>query len=167
MDTFINYIGDNYDIVKYKLSKICSNFNGILFDEDIFHDTIIKIDDRLGKKILNDNEYEKYMFKSFRTNLVRDKLYHRNCMTTHTFDISEYETPYTLKYVEHTIDFGLVIKILDKKFGETLTRAYIDWLSGYTIKEVMDKHDIDSGYYYIKQMTNYIRGYYKNSMMIY
>lgn len=167
METFLNYIGDNYDKVKLNLNKLCNGFNNILFDEDIFHDTIIKVDENLGKKILKPTDYEKYMCKSFRTNLVRDKLYHRNSMTNHTFDFAEYEIPFTIDYVEHTIDFGMVINILDKKFGQRLTRAYIDWLSGYTIKEVMDKHDLDSGYYHIKQMTNYIRGYYENNMMIY
>lgn len=167
METFLNYIGDNYDKVKSNLTKLCSNFNNYLFDEDIFHDTIIKVEKNLGKKILLPDEYEKYMCKSFRTNLVRDKLYHRNSMTDHTFDFEGYDIPYTMNYVEHTIDFGLVIQILDKKFGMRLTRAFIDWLSGYSIKEIMDMHDIDSGYYYIKQMVNYIRSYFKNQMMIY
>ena len=81
METFLNYIGDNYDKVKRNLLKLCNGFNEELFDEDIFHDTIIKIDKHLGKKLLNDCEYEKYMCKSFRTNLVREKLYHRNSKT--------------------------------------------------------------------------------------
>ena len=59
METFLNYIGDNYDKVKRNLLKICNGFNEELFDEDIFHDTIIKIDKHLGKKLLNDCEYEK------------------------------------------------------------------------------------------------------------
>ena len=56
METFLNYIGDNYDKVKRNLLKLCNGFNEELFDEDIFHDTIIKIDKHLGKKLLNDCE---------------------------------------------------------------------------------------------------------------
>lgn len=167
MGTFLNYIGDNYNEVKLSLNNLCNGFNKILFDEDIFHDTIIKVDKILDKKILPENDYEKYMHRSFRTNLVRDKLYHRNSMTNHTFDFSEYKIPFTEEYVEHTIDFNNVIKILDKKFGMTLTKAYIDWLSGYSIKDIMYKYEIESGYYYIKKMTEFIRGYYKCDMMLY
>ena len=167
METFLNYIGDNYDKVKRNLLKLCNGFNEELFDEDIFHDTIIKIDKHLGKKLLNDCEYEKYMCKSFRTNLVREKLYHRNSKTDHMFDFSQYNQPFTKDYVEHTIDFNMVLKLLNQKFGLKLARAYIDWLSGYNIKEVMIKYEIDSGYYWVKKITNFIRGYYKNKMMIY
>ena len=31
----------------------------------------------------------------------------------------------------------------------------------------MIKYEIDSGYYWVKKITNFIRGYYKNKMMIY
>ena len=167
METFLNYIGNNYDNVKRNLLKLCSGFNEELFDEDIFHDTIIKIDKNLGKKLLNDCEYEKYMCKSFRTNLVRDKLYHRNSKTEHLFDFSQYDQPFTKDYVEHTIDFNMVLNLLYQNFGLKMARAYIDWLSGYNIKEVMIKYEIDSGYYWVKKITNFIRGYYKNKMMIY
>lgn len=167
METFLNYIGDNYDNVKGNLITLCNGFNNVLFDEDIFHDTIIKVDEKLGKNKLPNIDYEKYMCKSFRTNLIREKLYHRNSMTDHTFDFSECKIPFTIDYVEHTVDFGSLIQILHKKFGMKLTLAYIDWLSGYSIKEVMIKHEIDSGYYYMKQITNYLRSYYKNEMMLY
>lgn len=168
MSTFMNYIGDNYNDVKFNLNKLCNCFNDILFDEDIFHDTIMKADSTLGQKNLTPNEYERYMYKSFRTNLVRDKLYYRSSMPHHSFDLGlEYKMPFTEDYVEHTIDFNSAIKILDKKFGMRMTKAYIDWLSGYSIKDVMIKHEIDSGYYHIKKMTEYIRGYYENEMMLY
>lgn len=160
--TFIQYMGDNYYPIKNKLQNICNGFNNILFDEDIFHDTILKIDSVLLKKCLPDNDYEKYMCKSFRTNLVRDKLYHRNSMTEHTFDFDGIE-PYTLPYVVHTIDLKQVISILDKKFGSRYTRAYIDWLSGYNINEL----NIESAYYHIKQMTNYIRSYRIHDNLLY
>lgn len=163
--SFMNYLADNYNIVKKKLQILCNGYNEILFDEDVFHDTIIKVNNILLKPLNNDS-YEKYLCKSFRTNLVRDKLYFRNSMTEHTFDFEGIE-PYTFSYVESTIDFENVIKILDKKFGINLTKFYIDWLSGYSVKEAMVKDCVDSGYYYIKLMTNYIRSYHTNGKILY
>lgn len=164
--TFMQYMGDNYYNIKNKLQLLCNGFNDVLFDEDIFHDTIIKVDTAIDTKRFDKSVYEKYMCKSFRTNLVRDKLYHRNSMTDHPESWDGIE-PYTLPYVEHTIDFGYVIKILNKSFGVTLTKAYIDWLSGYTVKEIANNYDLDSGYYYITKMTNFIREYHKKDFMIY
>ncbi len=163
--TFFKFLEDNYNTEKDKLKKICSGFNNILFDEDIFHDTIIKIDSTLNRN-LKDNEYHKYLCKSYRTTLVRDKLYFRNSMTDHTFDFDGIE-PFTRPYVDATIDLCNVINILDKKFGVGLTKFYVDWLSGYNIKEAMSINNIDSGYYYIKQMTDYIRRYNINGRILY
>lgn len=43
--TFFEFINDNYNQEKNKLKNLCGKFNTILFDEDIFHDTIIKVND--------------------------------------------------------------------------------------------------------------------------
>lgn len=164
--SFMEFIGDNYYQEKSKLQKLCNGYNSILFDEDIFHDTIIKVNDVIDTKHYSPEVYDRYINKSFRTNLVRDKLYHRNSKTEHTFDFSSIE-PYTYSYVESTIDFGNVINILTEKFGYKLTLFYIDWLSGFNIKEAMEKNNVDSGYYYVKQITDYIRSYHINGKIIY
>lgn len=160
--TFMEYIGDNYYSVKTKLSDICKGFNSILFDEDVFHDTIIKIDGKLLKDRFSRDLFEKYMCKSFRTNLVREKMYHRNSMTDYVCSFNGIE-PYTMPYVLQTIDFKIVISTLDKKFGHSYTRAYVDWLSGFPIGEL----GIDSPYYHIRKMTEYIRSYKTNNEHLY
>lgn len=164
--SFMDFIGKNYYIEKSKLQKLCNSFNSLLFDEDIFHDTILKVNDIIDTKHYSEEVYDKYMKTSFRTNLIRDKLYHRNSMTDHTFSFEGIE-PYTYSYVESTIDFNLVIELLNKVFGEELTLFYIDWLSGYDINEAMKKHNINSGYYYIKKITSFIRSYHDDGKIIY
>lgn len=164
--TFLEFMGNNYDYEKKKLKNIYRKFNTILFDEDIFHDTIIKVNDIIDCHHYSKDVYEKYMCTSFRTNLIREKLYHRNSMTEHTFDFKGIE-PFTYSYVDSMIDFDMVINTLNRKFGEKLTLFYIDWLSGYDINDAMRKHDIHSGYYYIKKITSFIRGYNKDGKIIY
>lgn len=164
--TFFEFINNNYDQEKNKLKNLCGKFNTILFDEDIFHDTIIKVNDIIDCHHYSKDVYEKYMCSSFRTNLVREKLYHRNSMAEHTFNFEGIE-PFTHPYVDSIIDLDIVINILNKKFGKGLTLFYIDWLSGYDIKEAMKKHNVNSGYYYIEKITSFIRGYNKDGKIIY
>ena len=45
--SFLEYIGENYYNERAKLEKICQRYNNMLFDEDIFHDTIIKVSESL------------------------------------------------------------------------------------------------------------------------
>lgn len=164
--SFLDFIEKNYYVEKEKLKNICGKFNSLLFDEDVFHDTIIKVNETISNKRYSPEVYDKYMKVSFRTNLIREKLYHRNSMTEHTFNFEGCE-PYTYSYVESTIDFNMVIDLLKRKFGEKITLFYIDWLSGYDINTSMKKNHINSGYYYVKKITNFIRGYHKNGKIIY
>lgn len=164
--SFMEYIAENYYYEKSKLKKLCLQFNDLLFDEDIFHDTIISVSESIKSRRFTPEQYDAYMSKSFRTNLIREKLYHRNSKTEHGFNF-ETIRPCTDSYVESTIDFDLVIEIMNQSFGKTLTLFYIDWLSGYDIKESMQRHDIKSGYYYIKKITDFIRNYNINGMMLY
>lgn len=110
--------------------------------------------------------YDAYMEKSFRTNLIREMLYHRNSKTDHGFNFDIIQ-PYTDSYIESVIDFDMVIEIMNNSFGKSLTLFYIDWLSGYDIKEAMKRHNVKSGYYHINRMTNFIRNYNINGKMIY
>ena len=164
--SFLEYIGENYYNEKAKLEKICQRYNNMLFDEDIFHDTIIKVSESLKSRCLMSKAYDAYMEKSFRTNLIREMLYHRNSKTDHGFNFDIIQ-PYTDSYIESVIDFDMVIEIMNNSFGKSLTLFYIDWLSGYDIKEAMKRHDVKSGYYHIKRMTNFIRNYNINGKMIY
>lgn len=41
--SFLEYIGENYYNERAKLEKICQRYNNMLFNEDIFHDTIINL----------------------------------------------------------------------------------------------------------------------------
>lgn len=77
---FLNYINDNYDNIKKQFTKYCYA-NKIIFNEDIFSDTYLKIYDKIIKSGIKDDSAEgmlNYFFKSFKMNIIREAEYARN-----------------------------------------------------------------------------------------
>lgn len=77
---FLTYINDHYMQLKNKYNAFCRE-KQYDWDEDIFSDTILKCYESISKKgKLNDTSpygIESYFFRSFKTNLQREKQYCR------------------------------------------------------------------------------------------
>ena len=154
--TFMNYIGENYYSIKRKLKTIHNGYKEILFDEDVFQDTILKVNESLKDKQFTKEVYEKYFCESFKRNLLREKLYHFNSMTDKVYDFEDVDVPEE-KFIEFEIDFELIVKALKKEFGEELTEIYVDWIRGYKIKELIEKYEVKSCYYHINKMNEFVK----------
>ena len=159
---FMNYIEENYESIKRKLKRVHNGYKEVLFDEDVFQDTILKVYESLKEKQLTEEVYEKYFCESFKRNLLREKLYHFNSMTDKVYDFEEMNMSEE-KFIESEIDFKLVVEVLKEEFGDSLTEIYIDWLKGYKVKELIAKYNVKSCYYHIKQMNEFIKDFLKNN----
>ena len=160
--TFMNYIEKNYESIKRKLKRVHNGYKEVLFDEDVFQDTILKVNDSLKEKQFPREVHEKYFCQSFKRNLLREKLYHFNSMTDRVYDFENVDVSEE-KFIESEIDFKLVVKVLKEEFGDELTEIYIDWLKGYKIKELIEKYKVKSCYYQINKMTDFIKKFLKNN----
>lgn len=160
--TFMNYIGENYYSIKRKLKTIHNGYKEILFDEDVFQDTILKVNESLKDKQFTKEVYEKYFCESFKRNLLREKLYHFNSMTDKVYDFEDVDVPEE-KFIEFEIDFELIVKTLKKEFGEELTEIYVDWIRGYKIKELIKKYEVKSCYYHINKMNEFIKKFLRHN----
>lgn len=156
--TFMNYIEENYYSIKRKLKRVHNGYKEVLFDEDVFQDTILKVNDSLKEKQFPREVYEKYFSQSFKRNLLREKMYHFNSMTDKVYDFENIDV-FEEKFMESEIDFKLVVKTLKEEFGDNLTEIYIDWLKGYKIKELIEKYEVKSCYYHINKMTEFIKNF--------
>lgn len=156
--TFMNYIGENYESIKRKLKRVHNGYKEVLFDEDVFQDTILKVNESLKEKQFPIEVYEKYFCESFKRNLLREKLYHFNSMTDKVYDFEDINISEN-NFIESKIDFKLVVEKLKKEFGDKFTEIYIDWLKGYKIKELIEKYEVKSCYYHINKMNNFIKGF--------
>ncbi len=159
---FMNYIEKNYDVLKRKLKKFHNGYKDVLFNEDVFQDTILKVNESLKGKQFSKDVYEKYFCQSFKRNLLREKLYHFNSMTDKVCDF-EYTDVLEDKFIESEIDFKLVVEVLKEEFGEELTEIYTDWLKGYKVKELIEKYNVKSCYYHINKMNDFIKDFLNNN----
>lgn len=160
--TFMTYIEKNYELIKRKLKRVHNGYKEVLFDEDIFQDTILKANESLKEKQFPKEVFEKYFCESFKRNLLREKLYHFNSMTDKVYDFEDIDISDN-KFIESEIDFKLVVEILTKEFGDKFAEIYIDWLKGYKVKELIEKYDVKSCYYHINKMNDFIKDFLKNN----
>lgn len=158
--TFMNYIEENYYSIKRKLKRVHNGYKEVLFDEDVFQDTILKVNESLKEKQFPKEVYEKYFCQSFKRNLLREKLYHFNSMTDKVYDFEDVDRSEE-KFIESEVDFNLVVEVLRAKFGDKFTEIYVDWLKGYKIKELIDKYNVKSCYYHIDKMTEFIKEFFE------
>lgn len=158
--TFMNYIEENYYSIKRKLKRIHNGYKEVLFDEDVFQDTILKVNESLKEKQFPKEVYEKYFCQSFKRNLLREKLYHFNSMTDKVYDFEDVDRSEE-KFIEFDVDFNLILEVLRAEFGDKFTEIYVDWLKGYKIKELIDKYNVKSCYYHINKMTEFIKEFFE------
>ncbi len=158
--TFMNYIEENYYSIKRKLKRIHNGYKEVLFDEDVFQDTILKVNESLKEKQFPKEVYEKYFCQSFKRNLLREKLYHFNSMTDKVYDFEDVDRSEE-KFIESEVDFNLIVEVLRAEFGDKFTEIYVDWLKGYKIKELIDKYNVKSCYYHIDKMTEFIKEFFE------
>ena len=161
--TFMDYIEENYESIKKKLKKIHNGYNDVLFDEDVFQDTILKVNESLKGKQCSKEVCEKYFCGSFKRNLLREKLYHFNSMTDKVYDFEDVVDLFNNEFISSEIDFKLVIETLKEEYGEELTNIYIDWLKGYKIKELIEKYNVKSCYYHINKMNAFIKNFLEHN----
>ena len=82
------YIGSKYDELKERFAKFC-NAKHYEFDEDVYSETICRVLERLTEKRLEDETtqgIENFIFKAFKINTLREKLYARNLKRDLNFD---------------------------------------------------------------------------------
>ena len=157
---FMNYIEENYESIKRKLKRIHNGYKEVLFDEDVFQDTILKVNESLKGKQCTKEVYEKYFCQSFKRNLLRENLYHFNSMTDKVYDFEDVDV-FVDEFIESKIDFKFVVEILKDEYGDKLTEIYIDWLKGYKIKELIEKYKVKSCYYHMNKMNEFIKNFLK------
>jgi len=88
---FLKFANDHYEDYKKKWAKYLYD-RQVDFDEDVFSETILKVYDYIntnGIKDDSDSGLANYWFKSFNTNIKREKQYSRNVNRDKNIDATE------------------------------------------------------------------------------
>lgn len=76
-DDFLNIVANDYDSIKARF-KEWTGLNNMMFDEDVFHDTILKCETTLKDKEITEEQAIRYLWKAYQTNAIRETRYVRN-----------------------------------------------------------------------------------------
>lgn len=143
---FLKFANEHYDDYKKKWAKYLYD-KQVDFDEDVFSDTILKVYDYIEKNGINDTTdsgLANYWFKSFNTNIKREKQYSRNVNRDKNIDATEELSK------EMNGEYELKLKIR--------RHVYEDWSIVYILRLVEDNFDSISFhcfrlYYILDKMT--------------
>ncbi len=143
---FLQFANENYDDYKKKWAKYLYD-KQVDFDEDVFSDTILKVYDYIEKNGINDTTdsgLANYWFKSFNTNIKREKQYSRNVNRDKNIDATEELSK------EMNGEYELKLKIR--------RHVYEDWSIFYILRLVENNFDSISFhcfrlYYILDKMT--------------
>lgn len=170
-EIYFDVIARKYDEVKHSCIEICKK-NGEEFSEDVFQDTIIKVNDIITKKGSLDDMSEKgilnYFVKSFINNLRCEK--RNSYICKRDLNVSEsdmcdiYErtsNPLKDKLINDLLeDFSVlyVMKIVEERFdGETFYLFRLKTLCNMTYKQIANKTKIKKAREKIIEVNKFLR----------
>lgn len=124
------------------------------FNEDIFHDTLLKCIEKFENKDMeNDSEFVSYLRSAFKTNIMREKLYFRNLQSA---DVP-LENIYKPTTPHYNIDMVLVLNKVEIEFGKLQCEQFQEWVEGASIKELNEKYNISNMRYVIDKIRKYVK----------
>lgn len=146
-DTFISHIGKHYNELQCKFRQFC-RLNNLIWDEDIFSDTILKCHEIIGRKgLTNKTPYgiESYFFMSFRNNIKRERQYARNTKRDLNIDSDSIDSLYE-EWYNNTMQSAR-----DKIFSD----LWKDYATLYIMLRVEKQFDTESFYLFrLKTLGN-------------
>lgn len=162
------FISQNYELIKKTLKKELRKNRNLEFDEDVFHDTILKcMEKHSDMKFNNEEEFLSYIIVSFKTNLKREKLYAYNATKYDgEIDLTNLDIKDT-NYNKNNIDIDIILDKIEKEFGEDIANKAYDWIiCQLTIKEINEKYNCKNARYIIDKVKDFIeRNYSRNDFL--
>ena len=157
-DDLNRYINTNYNsiykMLKYEWRKMeTSDFN-----EDIFHETLIKCMDKFNERQFDENEFKAYITSSFKMNVIRNKQYHNVSMKSDT-DVETLDSCIANKF---NCDFNIIIEDIKDTFGDENCEKFLDWLENKSIKEINETYKCNNSRYLIDKIRNYVKEKYND-----
>lgn len=152
---FLSYIGDNYNQIKKRLMFWCYK-NKQKFSEDVFHNTIIQCNETTLNNNLtfkDENIAFAYIFQSFKTNLIREKLYANNKPKE---EVKEYDKIDNRNSIEEECDMNIIKESVVNNFGEKSYDILIEHINGENTNDLQEKHNIKNMKGKIKKIKNFI-----------
>lgn len=157
-DVLNRYINSNYKSIKKMLKVEWRKMETSEFDEDIFHDTLIKCMDKFNDKDFIEDEFRAYIVSSFKMNVIRSKQYYNVSMKSND-DVETLDSCISNKL---NVDYNIIIRDVREMFGDENCEKFLDWLENKSIKEINETYNCNNSRYLIDKIRNYVKDKYKD-----
>lgn len=157
-DVLNRYINSNYKSIKKMLKVEWRKMETSEFDEDIFHDTLIKCMDKFNDKDFIEDEFKAYIVSSFKMNVIRSKQYYNVSMKSND-DVETLDSCISNKL---DVDYNIIIRDIRETFGDENCEKFLDWLENKSIKEINETYNCNNSRYLIDKIRNYVKDKYKD-----
>ena len=136
--TVDDYIKVAYDRMKAHIQKFCDG-RGLIWSEDIYHDTILKMRDieqrQGGMKDPTVKGMDNYLFMAYRTNALRELQYPRVSRTTYTDNLPESQEE--SEDADGQTPSSRLVGLLRDAYGDELTELYLRRTDGGKMRELV------------------------------
>lgn len=133
------------------------------FEGDLFHDTILKICQRLDNAIVTTKYVLSYFCNAFRNNLIRDTLYAHNRYGDST-DVETIKKQTQEINMATKLDFQTMVDDITSRFGKQAANEFIMFTEGYTLREINEKDNITNADYIVRKVKNYVKENYTDKI---
>ena len=157
-DDLNKYINSNYNVIYKMLKYEWRKMDSSDFDEDIFHETLIKCMDKFNEKSFDENEFKAYITSSFKMNVIRSKQYYNVSMKSDT-DVETLDSCITNKF---NCDFNTIVEDIKDTFGDESCEKFLDWLEDKSIKEINETYNCKNSRYLIDKIRSYVKEKYND-----
>lgn len=156
-DDLTKFVNSQYKALHKMLKYEWRKMETSEFDEDIFHDTLLKCMDKFNNvDKFDENEFKAYITSAFKMNVIRSKQYYDVSMKSDT-DVETIDSTITMSF---NCDFNIIIEDVKEKFGKENCEKFLDWLEDKSIKEINEIYNCKNTRYIIDKIREYIKNEY-------
>ena len=155
INSYYDYLTVNYYKIKEKIKRILFLEN-IKFDEDIFHNTLYNCyNSFVNNNVLNltEQNLESYLYTSMKLNTFRNKQYAVNRYKSVNIDENYIKDSQDISCL---CDLHLIMESISNEFGELLSFAYYNNVSGESISSLENRLNIKNLKNKLKKIKKYI-----------
>ena len=126
------------------------------FDEDIFHDTLINSINSCCYMTCKDEIY-KYIKRAYYINMIREQQYSRNLHVLRSSNNGSHQRYINPKGLRFEAIRREIYEFIKKDKGERIATIILDYIDGYTYKELSEKYDIKNIFKKAVPLKQYVK----------
>ena len=160
MVTVKEFINNEYTLLKKNAKYEWRRKSNEVFNEDIFHDTLLKCLTHLQNKEMTKEELMAYFIGAFQMNCLRENNYACNSKKSEE-DINNINIDGETTISSLSIDYKIILKKIEILFGKDYKEIFQLSMEGLSVKEITEATKYKTVRYKLDTIKNWLKKQYK------